>query len=125
MYKVFISYRREGGGDLARHIYERLDKVGVSTFFDIEEMRAGKFNKQLYKFIDECEKFVLVLPAHIAVHSTTVSSLMPRDILFSICVGSSMISSWNDDSTSHTPAKMWPLTRTRIGLSPMDSSSAA
>ncbi len=63
-YRVFISYRREGGDDMARLIYERLKQDGYEPFFDVEQMRSGKFNDQLYARIAECEDFVLVLPPH-------------------------------------------------------------
>lgn len=63
-YDVFISYRREGGSEMARLIYDRLSKYGITAFLDIEEMRSGPFNTQLYDRIDECGKVVLILPPH-------------------------------------------------------------
>lgn len=61
-YDVFISYRREGGADFAGRLYDRLKVVGFDPFLDKEDMRSGKFNKQIYDRIDECEHFLLVLP---------------------------------------------------------------
>lgn len=59
---VFISYRREGGFALARLLYECLQKEGISTFLDLEELRSGAFNTKLYEAIDSAENFVIVLP---------------------------------------------------------------
>lgn len=62
MYDVFISYRRDGGFEMARLLYEHLTALGLNVFFDLEELRAGQFNVKLYQCIDESENFVLVLP---------------------------------------------------------------
>ena len=60
-YDVFISYRRDTGLDTARIICDRLKMKGYSVFMDIEELRSGAFNTQLYSVIDECIDFVVVL----------------------------------------------------------------
>lgn len=63
MYDVFISYRRDGGFETARLIYEHFtNAMGLKVFFDLEELRSGKFNIKLYNAIDESENFILVLP---------------------------------------------------------------
>lgn len=36
--------------------------AGYSVFFDMETLRSGKFNEQLYDVIDHCRDFVVVLP---------------------------------------------------------------
>lgn len=59
--QVFVSYRREGGRDVARNIYERLSMSGYATFFDYDSMRNGKFNDQIYTAIDQATDFVLIL----------------------------------------------------------------
>ena len=60
-YDVFISYRRSSY-DTANLIATRLRAAGYSVFFDMETLRSGKFNEQLYDVIDNCTDFVLVLP---------------------------------------------------------------
>lgn len=60
-YDIFISYRRSSY-DLANLIATRLKAAGYKVFFDIEALRAGKFNEQLYEVIDNCKDFVPVLP---------------------------------------------------------------
>ncbi|MCQ2468009.1 MAG: toll/interleukin-1 receptor domain-containing protein [Clostridia bacterium] len=60
-HQIFISYRRSTGENLAHLLYYRLQNDGYNVFYDIEEMRSGKFNEQLYEKIEECEDFLLVL----------------------------------------------------------------
>lgn len=62
MYDVFISYRREGGFEMARLLFEHLKSVGLNPFFDLEELRSGQFNVKLYKAIEDSANFLLVLP---------------------------------------------------------------
>lgn len=61
-YHVFISYRRDGGFPIAQLLCDRLRADGYSPFFDVEEMRSGPFNEQLYERIEECSDFLLILP---------------------------------------------------------------
>lgn len=60
-YDIFISYRRNSY-DSANLIATRLRTAGYTVFFDLESMRSGKFNEQLYNVIDNCKDFILVLP---------------------------------------------------------------
>lgn len=60
-YSVFISYRRTGF-ETANLIAEKLRSMGYSVFFDVESLRGGKFNEQLFQVIDKCTDMVLVLP---------------------------------------------------------------
>lgn len=60
-YDIFISYRRTSY-DTANLIATRLRAAGYSVFFDMESLRSGKFNEQLFDVIDNCKDFILVLP---------------------------------------------------------------
>ena len=60
-YDIFISYRRSSY-DTANLIATRLKAAGYSVFFDMETLRSGKFNEQLYDVIDHCTDFLVVLP---------------------------------------------------------------
>ena len=60
-FEIFISYRRDGGVDYARMIYLELKGRGYNTFFDFNSLRSGKFNENIFKAIDECRYFILVL----------------------------------------------------------------
>ena len=61
MYDLFLSYRREGGFATARLLYEHLKKIGITPFFDLEELRSGPFNTKLYSSIEESSNFAPVL----------------------------------------------------------------
>ena len=61
MYDVFISYRRESS-ESAQLVATHLRAAGYKVFIDVEQLRAGKFNEQLYEVIDNCKDFVLILP---------------------------------------------------------------
>ena len=60
-YEIFISYRRSSY-ETANLIATRLKSAGYSVFFDMETLRSGKFNEQLFEVIDNCKDFILVLP---------------------------------------------------------------
>lgn len=61
-YSIFISYRRENGFETANLIYDRLTRAGYKVFLDCESLRSGKFNEQLYKQIENCKDFIVILP---------------------------------------------------------------
>ena len=60
-YDIFISYRRSSY-ESANLIATRLRASGYRVFFDLETMRSGPFNTQLFDVIEKCKDFVLVLP---------------------------------------------------------------
>lgn len=60
-YDIFVSYRRTSF-ESARLIAEQLRSAGFTVFFDVETLRSGKFNEQLYKVIEKCNDFIVVLP---------------------------------------------------------------
>lgn len=62
-YDIFISYRRKGGDATARLFYERLTAMGYRVSYDIETLRGGKFNAQLYFRIEECKDVVAIMSA--------------------------------------------------------------
>lgn len=63
-YDVFISYRREGGYETAKHLYDLLSKDGYKVSFDIDTLRSGDFDKQLLSRIEKCKDFVIIVDKH-------------------------------------------------------------
>jgi hypothetical protein len=61
-YDIFISYRHDDGDAMANLIAVKLRNAGYNVFLDVETMRAGKFNEQLYSVIKHCKDFILILP---------------------------------------------------------------
>ncbi|MDR2579942.1 MAG: toll/interleukin-1 receptor domain-containing protein [Fibromonadaceae bacterium] len=60
-FEVFISYRRKGGYDTAKLIYDRLRLDGYSASFDIDTLVNGNFDTELEQRVNECKDFLLVL----------------------------------------------------------------
>lgn len=60
-YDIFISYRREGGYETAKHLYDLLRLDGYSVSFDIDTLGNGTFDTELYRRIDECDDFIVIL----------------------------------------------------------------
>ncbi len=63
-YDVFISYRRDGGDNFGYLLYKKLTEKGYRVFYDVESLRSGKFNKQLYDIIDNCKDFIVICSPH-------------------------------------------------------------
>ena len=60
-YDIFISYRREGGYDTAQLLYDRLTQMRYRVSFDLETLRGGKFNAQLYQRIEQCSDVLVIM----------------------------------------------------------------
>jgi hypothetical protein len=60
-YDVFISYRRTGGAAEARLIQTKLMQRGLRAFLDVDDLRAGDFNRALLDRIAEAPNFVVIL----------------------------------------------------------------
>lgn len=79
-YDVFISYRRDNGSRLASMIHEKLEKKGFRPFLDMKNMRAGKFNEQLYIHIENSPSFLLVLTSGALDRCTDEDDWLRREI---------------------------------------------
>jgi len=60
-FEIFISYRRKGGYDTAKLLYDRLRIDGYSVSFDIDTLEKGDFDEELKKRVYDCKDFLLVL----------------------------------------------------------------
>lgn len=63
-YQIFISYRRDGGEHLSRLIRDRLMQSGYRVFLDVETLREGYFDDDLYQYIDQCKDIIVILSPH-------------------------------------------------------------
>ncbi|WP_308223546.1 TIR domain-containing protein [uncultured Prevotella sp.] len=64
-YDIFISYRRNGGYETARHIYDLLKRDGYSDSFDQDNLMNGNFDKALLDRIAKCKDFILICDADV------------------------------------------------------------
>ena len=60
-FDIFISYRRDGGYDTAQLLYDRLTQMRYRVSFDLETLRGGKFNAQLYQRIEQCSDVLVIM----------------------------------------------------------------
>lgn len=59
--KIFISYRRNTGKDVARSLKLSLDKYKFDVFLDVDRMNAEIFNQRLIEEIENSYAFILIL----------------------------------------------------------------
>jgi len=83
-YQIFISYRRDGGEGLAGRIADRLSSQGYCVFYDVESMRSGTFNTQIFEAIDKCQDVVLILPPNALDRCVNPDDWVRQEILYSI-----------------------------------------
>lgn len=60
-YDIFISYRREGGYETAKHLYDLLTRDGYKVSFDLDTLRNGDFDTELLSRIEQCKDFILIV----------------------------------------------------------------
>ena len=60
-YDVFISYRRIGGYETAKHLFDLLSRDGYKVSFDIDTLRSGDFDTQLLSRIKQCKDFIIIV----------------------------------------------------------------
>lgn len=60
-YDIFISYRRSGGYETAKHLYDLLTRDGYKVSFDIDTLRNGNFDTAIYDRIRKCKDFIIIL----------------------------------------------------------------
>ena len=63
-YDVFISYRREGGKNIARLLKTELGLRGYHAFLDFDELKDGRFDKRIMDAIDAAPVFMFILSDH-------------------------------------------------------------
>ncbi len=105
-YTVFISYRRAGAFETAGLIAEKLRSAGYNVFLDVESLRSGKFNEQLYAVIERCTDFILVLPKDGLEHCADPSDWVRKEALHAMQHGKNIIPVLLKDFA--WPAKMPP-----------------
>ena len=63
-YDVFLSYRRKGGFETAKHLFDLLTKDGYKVCLDLDTLREGDFDKALLSRIDECQDFIIIIDSN-------------------------------------------------------------
>lgn len=60
-FKAFISYRREGGAEIARLLRAELGRRKQRAFLDVEDLGPGRFGDELRSYIDQAPTFIVIL----------------------------------------------------------------
>ena len=114
-YDIFISYRREGGFEMADSINQRLQKAGYSVFLDLEQLNSGKFNEKLLSVIDNCRDFILVLPPNALDRCNDQEDWVRREVEHAISCGKNIVPimlrgfEWPDENALPETLKELPL----------------
>lgn len=58
---IFISYRRDGGIDIARNFWNALKERDYYSFFDLDAIRSGEFPLIIYENILKSDNFMIIL----------------------------------------------------------------
>lgn len=96
-YDAFISYRRDNGFYLARLVRDQLEKRGISSFLDLEELRSGEFNQKLYEAIQNSKNFILILPKGALDRCIYEDDWVRREVFAAIKLGSNIIPVLGED----------------------------
>lgn len=83
-YDIFVSYRRDGGEALAYLISERLKQKGLSVFYDVESLRSGKFNDEIFDVISNCTDVIVVLPQNSLDRCEEKDDWLKKEIAYAI-----------------------------------------
>ncbi len=83
-FDTFISYRRSTGAVIASRIHDNLIVRGFNPFFDITEMKAGRFDEQLKNRIVKAVNFILVLSKNALDRCTEENDWVRQEIVFAI-----------------------------------------
>lgn len=90
-YQIFVSYRRDGGEALACLISEKLKQSGYETFYDVDSLRSGKFNEEIFRVIDSCTDIVVVLPQNGLDRCKNEGDWVRKEIAYSIKANKNII----------------------------------
>lgn len=96
-YDTFISYRRDNGFYLARLVRDQLEKRGITSFLDLEELKSGEFNKKLYDAIKNSRNFILILPKGALDRCINEDDWVRKEIFEAIKVGCNIIPILGED----------------------------
>lgn len=58
---AFISYRRDGGLDLARNIHDKLFLQKYYSFFDLDSCKDGLFSETIHQSISDSKNVIVIL----------------------------------------------------------------
>ncbi len=83
-YDIFISYRRDGGKELARPLKSELERRGYRVFLDFDELKDGIFDRRIMEAIDNAPIFMVVLSPHSLDRCANADDWVRREIEYAL-----------------------------------------
>lgn len=90
-YDLFMSYRRDGGGEVATIIQLALEKFKKSVFLDVMELQVGRFDERILEVIEQSDAFVLVMSEGCLDRCVNKSDWLKREIVHAISLDKRVI----------------------------------
>jgi len=88
---LFISYRRNGGIDIARNFWKELREQDYYSFFDIDSIRDGEFPEVIYQNIERSNNFLIILTPNALDRCESETDWVRREIRAAIEQGKNII----------------------------------
>lgn len=88
---LFISYRRDTGGDLAALINEKFNQKGVETFFDRNNIHNVDFWKKIQRGIDQSPNFLMILSPGYFLHRENEEDYVRKEMLYALEKGKNIL----------------------------------
>ena len=83
-YDIFISYRRDGGKELARPLKSELELRGYRVFLDFDELKDGVFDRRIMEAIDAAPIFMVILSPHALDRCANADDWVRREIEYAL-----------------------------------------
>src|ERR1035438_5405724 len=81
-YDAFISYRRDGGSELATLLQMQLEtRFKKHVFLDIQGLQGGRFDGRVLEILGNTPNFILILSGDCLKHCADTDSWLRREIL--------------------------------------------
>lgn len=77
---MFISYRRAGGEDFARAVYQELCHRKYKVFLDRQNLESGDYERQVLEVVSNCRDAVIILPQNALDRCSDEKDLFRKEI---------------------------------------------
>jgi hypothetical protein len=98
-YDGFISYRREGGSDIAWTVKTHLELANKKVFLDRESIKEGRFDSQILECLNKSKNFILILSKNALQRCTQKDDWVRKEISEAISQNINIIPVIKDDFT--------------------------
>lgn len=108
-YDVFISYRRDGGGEFARSIKAGLELRGYSVFLDFDELKDGIFDNRILEAIEAAPVFLFILSSHSLDRCAEEGDWVRKEVEYAYSIGRHIIPVNKDGAFDGLPDDLPPV----------------